>query len=351
MQKLKETINAIKPPDEGAMAQARRRLDSLTKPQGSLGRLEEIAVKIAGITGKGIPDVPRKLSILMAADHGVVEEGVSAFPQEVTVEMLENFLNGGAAMNVLSRQVGSDLWVVDIGIKEDISDKKGVMHMKVASGTNNMTCGPAMSRSNAVKALETGISLATKAEDKGYGLIGTGEMGIGNTTASAAVICAFTGLSPQEVVGAGTGLGEDGVRHKTEVIQQALDVNKPHPDDPLDVLSKVGGLEIAGLAGVFLGCAAERKPVLIDGIISGAAALTAYKMSSLSGEYMLASHLSAEKGQKVALNMMGLQPLFNFDMRLGEGTGAALAMGIVDASINIIRDMATFAEAGVSEGE
>ncbi len=349
MLKLKETIEEITPLDEDAMAAAKRRLDSLTKPQGSLGRLEDIAVRIAGITGKGIPDMPKKLSILMAADHGVVEEGVSAFPQEVTVEMIDNFISGGAAMNVLSKHVGCDLWIADIGVKEDISDKKGILHRKVANGTRNMAKGPAMTRDEAAAAMEVGISLAEEAGGKGYGLMGTGEMGIGNTTASAAMVCTFSGLNPSEVVGAGTGLDTHGMAHKAEVIRRALDVNRPNPDDPMDVLSKVGGLEIAGLAGVFLGCAAAKIPVLIDGIISGAAALTAYRFAPPAGQYMLASHLSAERGHRTELDLIGLQPLLEFDMRLGEGTGAALAMDIVDASIKIIREMATFAEAGVSE--
>lgn len=351
MLKLYEVIDEVKPLDDEAMKLAQERLDSLTKPQGSLGRLEEVAIRIAGITGKYIPDVPRKLSILMAADHGVVEEGVSAFPQNVTVEMVENFVNGGAAMNVLSRHVRSDLWVVDIGVKGDIPDKRGIIDKKIARGTSNMTKGQAMDRDEAIKAIEVGISMVEQAKAMGYGLIGTGEMGIGNTTASAAVVCAFSGISPQDVVGRGTGIDDEGLKRKVRAIEKALEVNRPDPADPVDVLSKVGGLEIAGLAGVFLGCAAMRIPVLIDGFISGAAALVAYKLKPLAGEYMIASHLSMERGHRVELDMMGLKPLLNLDMRLGEGTGAALAMGIVDVSIKIIREMATFEEAGVSQKE
>ncbi|MDI6600901.1 MAG: nicotinate-nucleotide--dimethylbenzimidazole phosphoribosyltransferase [Thermoanaerobacteraceae bacterium] len=351
MLRLNETIETIEPLDNEAMRLTQRRLDSLTKPQGSLGRLEEVAVRIAGITGKYIPDVPKKLSVLMAADHGVVVEGVSAFPQDVTMEMVENFIKGGAAMNVLSKHVGSDLWVVDIGVKGDISGKKGIIHKKIANGTSNMAKGQAMTRDEAIRAIEVGISMVVQAKDQGYGLIGTGEMGIGNTTASTAIVCAFSGLPPSEVVGRGTGVDDEGMKRKIETIEKALDVNRPDPNDPLDVLSKVGGLEIAGLAGVFLGCAAMRIPVLIDGFISGAAALVAYKLKPLAGEYMIASHLSMERGHRIELDMMGLKPLLDLDMRLGEGTGAALAMGIVDASIKIIREMATFEEAGVSEKE
>lgn len=351
MVKLSEVLNAIRPLDDKAMMTARQRLDSLTKPRGSLGRLEEVAERIAGITGKGMPDLPKKLSILMAADHGVAEEGVSAFPQEVTIEMIDNFIKGGAAMNVLSRHAGADLWVVDIGVRGDISDRKDIIHRKIANGTANMAKGRAMSQDDALRAIEAGISLAEDAGSRGYGLVGTGEMGIGNTTASAAVVCAFSGLNPSEVVGAGTGLDAQGMAHKAEVIRRALAVNRPEPDDPLDVVSKVGGLEIAGLAGVFLGCAAFGIPVLIDGFISGAAALVAYRLNPLAGEYMMASHLSKERGHRIELEMMGLKPLLDLDLRLGEGTGAALSMGIVDASIKIIREMATFEEAGVSEKE
>lgn len=351
MLRLSEAVNSIGHLDVDAMKSARERLDSLTKPQGSLGRLEELAARIAGITGKGIPDIPKKLSILMAADHGVVEEGVSAFPQEVTIEMIENFIKGGAAMNVLSRHAGADLWVVDIGVKGDISDKKGIIHRKIANGTYNMAKGQAMTKDEAIMAMEVGISLVEEAKNKGYGLIGTGEMGIGNTTASTAVVCAFSGLGPSEVVGRGTGVDDKGLKRKIDTIEKALIVNRPDSDDPVDVLSKVGGLEIAGLAGVFLGCAAMRIPVLIDGFISGAAALVAYRLNSLAGEYMIASHLSMERGHRVELEMMGLKPLLDLDLRLGEGTGAALSMGIVDASIEIIREMATFEEAGVSEKE
>ena len=350
MRLLAETIAAIGPPDEAAMAAAKRRLDELTKPQGSLGRLEEIAVRLAGIAGEPMPVLGKKAVILMAADHGVVEEGVSAYPPEVTRQMVANFVRGGAGINVLARQVGAEVVVVDIGVRGGAVGPP-VLAYKVREGTANFTRGPAMSREEAVAAVETGIKIARAVvEDRSAGLpvLATGEMGIGNTTAATAVLAAFTGFPVEALVGPGTGLDEEGRRRKARVIRLALAKNRPDPRDPLEVLAKVGGLEIAGLAGCLLAAAAARVPVLLDGFISGAAGLVAGRLAPGCLAYVFAAHLSAEPGHRVMLEAMGLRPLLALDLRLGEGTGAVLGMPILEAATKVIREMATFAEAGVS---
>jgi len=348
MSKLELTLQKIKPLDEAVMEKTQRRLDELTKPQGSLGMLETIAKQIAGITGQVIPELPKKAAILMAGDHGIVKEGVAPYPQEVTAQMVLNFVNGGAAMSVLTRHENAKLYVVDIGVATDLPDVPNIIKRKVAYGTKNMAEGPAMTEEEAIRAIEVGIEITEEAISEGAGLIAIGEMGIGNTSPSTAIIATYSGLPVKEVVGRGTGVDDEGLKKKIAAIEKALEVNKPDPAKPIEVLAKVGSLEIAGLTGVILACAANRVPVLIDGFISGAAAVIASEIAPLAKNYMLGSHLSEEPGHKVMLEYLKIKPMLIMNMRLGEGTGAALAMNLVDASLKILREMATFAEAGVS---
>jgi nicotinate-nucleotide--dimethylbenzimidazole phosphoribosyltransferase len=346
---LDEVLARIQPIDREIAAPAQARLDRLTKPLGSLGRLEETAVRYATITGEVKPNVPRGVVFTFAADHGVAAEGVSAYPREVTPQMVLNFLRGGAGVNVLARHVGVEVRVVDIGVAYEFGVVPGLIQKKVAAGTNNLLVEPAMSREQAMEALQVGIDLATEAAREGIGLIGTGDMGIGNTTASAAVTAVMTGRPVAEVTGRGTGIDEVVHAHKVAIIQQALDRHRPNQDQALDVLAKVGGFEIGGLAGLMLGAAAARLPVVLDGFIAGAAAMIAVGLQPRCHEYLIASHRSVERGHQAILDHLGLKPLFDLDLRLGEGTGACLGMGIVQASIKILTEMATFDEAGVSQ--
>jgi nicotinate-nucleotide--dimethylbenzimidazole phosphoribosyltransferase len=347
---LNKTLANIKPLDEKAMAEARKRQDELTKPAGSLGRLEEVSVRIAGIQGKGRPQIKHKAMIVMAGDHGVVDEKVGNWPREVTAQMVENFLHGGAGINVLSKQVGARVVFVDMGVASDLKPDKQLIVKKVDYGTKNMCLSPAMTGAQAIKALEAGIEVVNTEVKKGLDIVGTGDMGIGNTTASSAIFAAFSGKSAAEVTGRGTGITDEQLKHKIDVINRALDVNKPNPTKPLEVLAKVGGFEIGGLAGVMLGAAAARIPVVIDGFISGAAAMVAIALAPKAKEFIIASHLSAESGHAVMLNYLGLKPLLQLDLRLGEGTGAALGIFIAEAGVRTLVEMATFAEAAVDEG-
>jgi len=344
-----EAIQEIEPLDEGAMSAARQRQDNLTKPQGSLGRLEELSIKVAGIRGQVIPRLEHKAIVTMAADHGVVAEGVSLFPQEVTALMVQNFLHGGAGINVLARQVGARLVVVDMGVATDLEPHSNLVLRKVAYGTRNMALGPAMTREEALQAIEAGILILEEELEKRLDIVGTGDMGIGNTTASSAIAAAITGESVAQVAGRGTGIGDRQLSHKAKVIERALRVNQPDAADPLDVLAKVGGFEIGGLVGVMIGAARHRIPIVIDGFISGAAALIATRMAPKLGDFLIAGHVSAERGHRVALKHLGLEPLLDLEMRLGEGTGAALAFFIIEAALRTLAEMATFAEAGVAE--
>jgi nicotinate-nucleotide--dimethylbenzimidazole phosphoribosyltransferase len=348
---LENTIQNIQPLDKNAKSLARARQDTLTKPAGSLGRLEELSIQIAGICGNARPQIKNKAIVVMVADHGVVEEGTSAYPQEVTSQMVLNFIRGGAAINVLSQQVGARVVVVDIGIAGKPLSFNGIVHHKVASGTRNMCRGPAMTIEEASEAIAAGIEIVKCEIDKGLDIVGTGEMGIGNTTASSAICSVFTGKTPAEVTGRGTGLDDKQLQHKIEVINKALNLNRPEADKPLDVLAKVGGLEIGGLAGVMLGAAANRVPVIIDGFISGAAALIATGLCPQVKDYLIAAHLSVEPGHKIMMEYLGLKPLLDLDLRLGEGTGAALGISLAEAACRTLNEMATFAEAGVSEKE
>jgi len=345
-----DTIAGIASPDNVAMEQARARQQVLTKPAGSLGRLEDLAVQIAGITGQTVPTLERKAVIVMAGDHGVTTEGVSAYPSEVTVQMVYNFLRGGAAINALARQAGAQVVVVDVGIAGKI-DEPGLVSRKVAPGTANMTKGQAMTEAQMLEAIQVGIDVLNAQADQGITLIATGEMGIGNTTAASAITAALLGVEVARVTGHGTGIDDRQLAHKIQVIERALATNKPAASDPLDVLMKVGGLEIAGLVGVIWASAARRLPVIIDGFISGAAALVAVEQCSLVRPYLIAGHTSVEPGHQLIYQKLGLKPLLNLDLRLGEGTGAVLAMNIIEAALRTHREMATFAEAGVSTRE
>ncbi len=351
MKKIAETIGMIKPLAKVAMEAARKRQERLTKPPGSLGVLEELSVKVAGITAKERPKLSRKTVVTMAGDHGVTEEGVSAYPSEVTGQMVFNFLSGGAGINVLARHVGASVVVVDMGVACDLPDDPRLVNKKVGPGTGNMACGPAMTRAEAVRSIEAGINVVESEIEGGLDIVGTGDMGIGNTTAAAAITSVVTGISPFEAAGRGTGIDDKALEQKVKVIERAISLNNPDPDDGIDVLSKVGGFEIGGLAGVIIGAAANRVPVVIDGYISGAAALIATVIAPACRDYLIAGHLSVEKGHKAALKHMGLEPLLNLKLRLGEGTGAVLAMSIVEAACKVLDEMATFEEAGVSDKE
>ncbi len=344
---LQEVISRIGDLDARAMEAARQRLDSLTKPQGSLGMLEEVAVKLAGITGEVFPPLEPRAVVVMAGDHGVVAEGVSAFPQEVTPQMVRNFLRGGAAINVLARQARAKVVCVDIGVAAELAEE-GLIVKKVAPGTRNIARGPAMTRAEAEAAVEAGIEVAQAEIAAGARLLATGDMGIGNTTPATAVLAAFTGFPLRPITGRGTGLDDAGLARKVEVLARALAVNRPDPRDGLDVLAKVGGFEIGGLAGVILAAAAARVPVVIDGFISGAAAMVAKALAPGAVNFMLASHLSEEPGHRLMLQWLGLEPMLHMRMRLGEGTGAVLTFHLLEASVRILREMATFDEAGVS---
>lgn len=349
MSELERTLKSIEPVDTALVDVARKRLDSLTKPPGSLGRLEEFAERMVVITGTTEPQIKFKKIFTFAGDHGVADEGVSAFPKEVTPQMVFNFLNGGAGINVLARHAGADVVVVDIGVDYDFGETlTGLVRKKVMRGTRNMRMGPAMSRHEAIACMEVGIGLACEHAKPGS-IFGTGDMGIANTTPSSAIIAAFTGLPAEEVTGRGTGVDDNIFGHKVEVIQDALRINAPDPTDPIDVLSKVGGTEIAGIAGFVIGSAARRIPVVIDGFISTAGALVACELEPVVKDYLFASHNSVERGHRVMLERMALKPLVDLGLCLGEGTGAALGISLVEAGVKIYSEMATFKDAGVSE--
>ena len=349
MDKINQAIDSIKPLDERAMAEARTRQDNLTKPQGSLGQLESLSILIAGIKGEAGPRITHKVIFTLAGDHGVTRSGVSAYPSEVTPQMVYNFLRGGAAINVLARQVGARVIVADLGVASTLEPHPQLKDKKVGMGTRNMAEGPAMSREEAIRSIEAGMELVEVELTKGMDILGTGDMGIGNTTPSSAIAAAITGADVAKVTGRGTGLSDEGWGRKVKMIEKALDINRPNPKDAMDVLSKVGGFEIGGIAGVILAGARYRIPVVIDGFISGAAALIATSLSPEAKPYLIASHQSAEPGHKRILEHLGLKPLLNLDLRLGEGTGAALGIFLVEAGLKILNEMATFAEAGVSE--
>jgi nicotinate-nucleotide--dimethylbenzimidazole phosphoribosyltransferase len=352
MNLLNATIARIKPQDDSIRGQAIDRLDRLTMPHWALGRLLDLAVDLAGITGSLQPQVNRRLIVTMAGDHGVAVEGVSAFPQAVTGQMVANIVAGGAGINALARVAGARVQVVNMGAACDLSALTAsgqILCKTIAPGTANIAMGPAMTREQAIRSLEAGIEVA-QAFAADTDLFGTGDMGIANTTPSSAIVALLTGASAEQATGNGTGIDNGQRRHKVSVIQRALDINHPDPHDGLDVLAKVGGFEIGGLAGLILGAAALRKPVIIDGFISTAAALVAQSLAPASVDYMIAAHHSMEQGHRLALARLRKKPLLDLDFRLGEGTGAALAMTLVEGAQRILTEMATFEEAAVSQG-
>ena len=333
--------------DENAMREAESRQARLTKPAGSLGRLEELSIRVAGMTGRLDPPLRKAVIFTLAADHGVSAEGVSAYPREVTAQMVLNFLRGGAAINVLAREVGARVVVADIGVDADLPADPDLHAVKVRRGTASITRGPAMSVEEASRSIDVGRELVREADPD---VVLTGDMGIGNTTASAAVICAMTGLSPREVAGRGTGVDDAGLERKIEAVSRALEINAAAiAAGPVEALAAVGGLEIGGLTGVILEGAERRAPVLVVGFISGAAALVAVAIDPAVNGYLIASHRSQERGHAAVLDRLGLRPLLDLDLRLGEGTGAALALPIVRSAMRLLNDMATFGEAGVSD--
>jgi len=347
MNLLQETIAKIEELDKLKMSEARKRMDQLVKPPKSLGRLEDIAIQLAGITKSIYPVVDSKAVIVMAADHGVYEEGVSGNPQNVTMIQTPLFPKGLTGVGAISRVSGAKVVAVDIGVKGDIPSDTGVILRKIKHGTDNMVKGPAMTRDEAVKSIEVGIEIANQEIDNGSRLLGVGEMGIGNTTPSTAILSVLGNVNPIAITGIGAGIGKGGIDHKAKVIEKAIKHNQPDRHDGIDVLSKVGGLEIGGMAGVMLASAARRIPVVVDGYISTAAALIAAAIEPKAKEFMITSHISGEPGAGKASELLGIQPLMKMNMRLGEGSGAALAFPVIEAACSTIKHMATFDEVGM----
>lgn len=345
---LYKTLDMINGLNEELMEKAKVRLDSLTKPIGSLGRLEDIAKQLVGISGKLFPKVDNKKVIIMCADNGVVEEGIAQAPKSVTSAVTRNFTKGITGINILSKHSFSDIVVVDIGVDDDL-DCEGILNRKIRRGTWNIAHGPAMTRNEAIKAIETGIEIVKNLSEAGVNLLGTGEMGIGNTTTSSAISIVLTGNTSADMVGIGAGLTLQGLENKNRVVKQAIEINKPDKSDPIDVLAKVGGFDIAGLVGCFIGAAAYRMPILIDGFISATAALVAVKIKPEVKSFVFPSHGSAEPGNKKIMEALGLEPMLNLEMRLGEGTGAALAFHIIDAAIAAYTEMGTFGDAKIEQ--
>jgi len=348
-QTVEQTISEIEEIDATAARAVQLALDRKTKPRRSLGRLEDLACQIAAIRRTATPAPGEKVIVVMAADHGVAEEGVSAYPAEVTAQMLLNFARGGAAINVLARHADARLVVVDMGVRVPPPGLEGVRSVRIAPGTRNLANGPAMTRGQALASLDAGIAIARELAQEGVTLIGLGEMGIGNTTAASALTAAFTGLPPEEVTGHGTGVDQAGLMRKLACIRRGLAANRPEPQDALGTLAALGGFELAGLAGVALGAAARRLPVVLDGFPASVAALVAVRLCPRVQGYLVPSHRSVEVGHRVVLQALGARPLLDLDCRLGEGSGAALAMGLVDAALKVLGEMATFDTAGVSD--
>ena len=346
--KIEKTIQNIKPINFKFIEEAKKRLDNLTKPQGSLGRLEDFASQIVGITGNLNPEIKKKVIFVMAGDHGVANEKVSAYPQEVTYQMVFNFINGGAGINVLARHIGAKILVVDMGVKKEFPSQKELIIKKVGYGTKNIAKGPAMSRDEAEKAVIAGIEVFEEEYNKsGIDIIGLGDMGIANTTPSSAIVACITNSEVEDVTGKGTGINDHQLKEKIKVIKEAIKINRPDREDGFDVLSKIGGFEIGGLAGCVLAAAAHQVPIVIDGFISCASALITIQLAPLVKEYIFASHNSVEKGHRIAMEYLGKVPMFDLGMRLGEGTGAALGISFIEAGIKILTQMATFSNAGV----
>jgi nicotinate-nucleotide--dimethylbenzimidazole phosphoribosyltransferase len=350
MSLLDDTIAVIRPADAAAVAEARARQARMTKPAGSLGVLEDVSVQLAGLAGECPPPMPEPAALaIFAGDHGVHAQGVTPWPQEVTRQMVANFLAGGAVVNAFAAQSGAEVVVVDAGVAGVLDEAPGLLIRKVRPGTADMTEGPAMTRDEAVEAIEAGIAVAHDLVGDGHRALLTGDMGIANTTASAALICAFTGASPRAATGAGTGIGPDMLEHKIQVVETALALHRPGSADPIAAVAAVGGLEHAALAGFILGAAALRVPVILDGVIAGASALVAAAIAPDCLAACVAGHRSSEPGHAIALDHLGLTPLVDLRLRLGEGTGAALALPLVQSAVRALREVATFDSAGVTE--
>ncbi|WP_435550195.1 nicotinate-nucleotide--dimethylbenzimidazole phosphoribosyltransferase [Desulfobacterium sp. N47] len=352
MDKLDKTINAIFPPDAPFYETALERLAQQARPAGSLGVLENLSARLAGIAKTIDVRLKRKVIVTCAGDHGVVAEGVSLFPQEVTPQMVYNFVNGGASINVLARHAGAEVKVADLGVNHDFESDLPIFHKKIRKGTSNIAVGPAMSRQEAVSSIEAGIDMVDELFKEGtVDILGTGDMGIGNTTPSTAVIAAISGIDVEKLTGRGTGIDDKALKNKIEVIKRAIKVNKPDPKDAIDILCKVGGFEIGGLAGLVLGAAARGIPIVCDGLISTAGALIACSLAPLAKEYLFASHRSVEAGHGYMHEILGIEPLLDLKFRLGEGTGAAAAMELLDASTRILADIKTFEEVAIKNAQ
>lgn len=343
---LRQWIDHISPLDETAMAEARRRQAQLAKPPGSLGRLEELSIQLAGISGKVHNSVKRQHLLVFAADNGVVEEGVSSAPKSVTLSQTINLTRGKTGAATLCRHFGCDITVCDVGVDARIREEK-VLNRKIAFGTQNIAKGPAMTRQQALQAIAIGAELASQTQAD---VLGVGEMGIGNTTTSSAVLAVLLGMEVETVTGRGGGITDDSFRRKKEVIKTAIAVNQPDREDVVDVLAKLGGFDIAAMCGAFLGAAATRRPVVIDGFISAVAALCACRLCPAAVGYFIPSHASYEIGYQLAMEAMNLQPIFLLGMRLGEGSGCPLAFQVLDAACAVLNEMATFDEAGIDDG-
>lgn len=347
---LEETIAAIRPADPAVLAEARERQDRLTKPRGALGVLEDVSVRVAGLTGQCPPVVPSPAAVaVFAADHGVHAQGVTPWPQEVTLQMVGNFLAGGAAVNAFATQVGAEVVVVDVGVAGHLDVVPGLLPRKVRAGTRDLSVEPALTREEAVQAVEVGIEVARDLVAAGNRILLTGDMGIANTTASAALIAAFTGAPAEQVTGRGTGIDDDTLARKTDVVRRALALHRPDTADPIGVLAAIGGLEHAAIAGFVLGASAARVPLVLDGVIAGASALVAAALAPDCLDACFAGHRSAEPGHAVALEHLGLRPLVDLELRLGEGTGAVLALPLVQAAVRALAEMASFDSAGVAD--
>jgi len=352
MKKLTQVIESIKPSNQKIKAKALQRLAEQARPAGSLGILEGVGAKLAAITGTLDVSFNKKIIITCAGDHGVVEEGVSLFPQEVTPQMVDNFVNNGASINVLAKHAGATVKVADLGVNFDFSPDMPIFHKKIRKGTSNFTKTPAMTRQEAIDSIMAGIQIVEElVEKEGVDLLGTGDMGIGNTTPSAAIIAAFSGITPSQLTGRGTGIDDDMLKNKIAVIEKGLALHSPDPQDPIDVLSKVGGFEIGGLAGLVLGAAAHGIPVVCDGIISTAGGLIACELAPNARDYLFAGHRSVEVGHAFMHKRMGLEPLLDLQFRLGEGTGAALAFQLLEAATRILAEIKTFEEVAIQNAQ
>ncbi|MEA1967912.1 MAG: nicotinate-nucleotide--dimethylbenzimidazole phosphoribosyltransferase [Thermodesulfobacteriota bacterium] len=348
MKKIEQVIGSINAPDSDIKEAALKRLSRQARPKGSLGVLEGVSAKIAAIAGKIDVKLKNKIVVTCAGDHGIVEEGVTLFPQEVTCQMVENFVNQGASINVLAKHAGASVKVADLGVNHDFESDFPIFHKKIRKGTSNFAKEPAMTRDEAILSINAGIAIVEELFlEKPVDLLGTGDMGIGNTTPSAAVIAAFSGVDPEKLTGRGTGINDKMFKNKVSVIKKALLLHKPDPDDPIDVLSKVGGFEIGGIAGLVIGAAARGIPVVCDGFISTSGALIACELAPMVKEYLFAGHRSVEAGHRFMHDRMNLTPLLDLKFRLGEGTGAVLAFELIDASTRILADIKTFEEVAI----